>query len=67
MDSQPNERKQFCDGDHVYLKAPIEGWRGIKDGKLMIEGQDDVDFGDFLTNVRDVLCREAWDRFWAGM
>lgn len=60
----PFEGRRFCGRGHEHIKAPIEGWRGIKDGVMRIEGEEDVPFKEFLRSVREELCKEAWDQFW---
>jgi hypothetical protein len=34
----------FCGQDHEYLKGPIEGWKGVKDGMIRISGEEPVAF-----------------------
>ncbi|KAF5003633.1 hypothetical protein FDECE_9839 [Fusarium decemcellulare] len=58
--------RQFCGKNHEYLKLPIEGWHGVKDGKVMLEGEEPVEFQELLRQVRDELCKEAWESFWSG-
>ena len=62
----PLKGRQYCGRNHEYLKGPIEGWRGVKDGKLMIEGEEPVDFEEFLRQIKDELVKEAWETFWEG-
>lgn len=63
---EPLDCRHFCGQDHEYIKAPIEGWKGVKDGKVMIEGEEPVEFQELLRQIRDELCKEAWDSFWYG-
>ncbi|KAK7424652.1 hypothetical protein QQZ08_008535 [Neonectria magnoliae] len=58
--------RQYCGRDHKYIKAPIEGWRGVKDGNVMLEGEEPVEFKEMLKQIRDELCKEAWEVFWRG-
>ncbi|KAK1512403.1 uncharacterized protein CCOS01_14643 [Colletotrichum costaricense] len=53
-----------CDKRHEFLKLPVEGWRGVADGKVLLEGKEPVEFGELLKRTRDVLCKEAWEEFW---
>ncbi|KAJ3949017.1 uncharacterized protein N0V96_000125 [Colletotrichum fioriniae] len=53
-----------CDKEHDFLKLPVEGWRGVTDGKVLLEGKGPVEFGELLKRTRDVLCKEAWEEFW---
>ncbi|KAJ4251856.1 hypothetical protein NW762_011153 [Fusarium torreyae] len=56
----------YCGKNHEYLKMPVEGWHGVEDGKIMIEGEEPLDFKEFLRLIRDELCKQAWDEFWQG-
>ncbi|KAL7943602.1 hypothetical protein V8C42DRAFT_327965 [Trichoderma barbatum] len=56
----------FCDKRHNYIKLPVEGWRGIKDGIMRVDGEEPVKFESFLSNLQNEICKNAWDRFWAG-
>ncbi|KAH7108778.1 hypothetical protein EDB81DRAFT_430992 [Dactylonectria macrodidyma] len=58
------EGQRFCGKNHHVVKAPVRGWKGIKDGKLRIEGTEEVGFQDYLRKVRDELCQKAWKSFW---
>jgi tetratricopeptide (TPR) repeat protein len=58
--------RYFYGIEHTYFKLPIEGWRGVRDGMLMIEGEEPVAMDDFLEKIRTEVCQEAWDRLWAG-
>lgn len=55
--------RRFCLRGHRFLKCPIEGWKGVKGGIINIEGSESVSFKDFLKNLREELCKEAWDEF----
>ncbi|KAF4943272.1 hypothetical protein FSARC_14969 [Fusarium sarcochroum] len=63
---EPLKTRLYCGKNHEYLKMPIEGWHGVEDGKIMIEGEEPVDFKEFLRLIRDQLCKQAWDEFWQG-
>ena len=54
----------FCGRDHRYIKGPIEGWQGVKNGILSIEGEEDVDFKVWLEELRNDKWAKAWQRFW---
>ncbi|KAJ4290854.1 hypothetical protein N0V90_010049 [Kalmusia sp. IMI 367209] len=55
---------EYCGKNHKYLKGPIEGWHGVKDGMIMIEGEESVEFKSWLKELKEVRWREAWERFW---
>ncbi|EHK50856.1 hypothetical protein TRIATDRAFT_279746 [Trichoderma atroviride IMI 206040] len=57
---------RFCDKGHNYIRLPVEGWRGIKDGMLRLDGEEPVKFDDFLNRLQKDVVKDAWDRFWAG-
>ncbi|KAI1053110.1 hypothetical protein LB506_010052 [Fusarium annulatum] len=48
------------------LKLPVEGWRGVKNGVMRIEGQEDVAVDDFFKKLETDVVKNAWDRIWAG-
>ncbi|KLO89182.1 uncharacterized protein LW93_12603 [Fusarium fujikuroi] len=48
------------------LKLPVEGWRGVKNGVMRIEGQEDVAVDDFFKKLETEVVKNAWDRIWAG-
>ncbi|QGI94934.1 hypothetical protein CEK26_008003 [Fusarium fujikuroi] len=48
------------------LKLPVEGWRGVKNGVMRIEGQEDVAVADFFEKLETEVVKNAWDRIWAG-
>ncbi|RFU74716.1 hypothetical protein TARUN_7528 [Trichoderma arundinaceum] len=57
---------RFCDKGHNYIQVPVEGWRGIKDGTLRLDGEEPIKFDDFLKRLQNEICKDAWDRFWTG-
>ncbi|KAM5378662.1 hypothetical protein ACJZ2D_004461 [Fusarium nematophilum] len=63
---EDHKTRRFCGDKHEYLKVPIEGWKGVQDGKVRLEGEEDIGFGELLRKIRDELCKEAWDAFWLG-
>ncbi|KAK1676525.1 hypothetical protein BDP55DRAFT_550677 [Colletotrichum godetiae] len=54
----------ICDQGHDFLKLPLEGWEGVVDGKVVLDGEEPVEFGELLKQTRDVLCKEGWEEFW---
>lgn len=71
-EGKEEERKgrKYCGSDHEFVRLPVKGWKGVTEGKIMIEvegeGGGEFVFDEFLTNVRDELCKKAWDVFWEG-
>ncbi len=49
--------------NHSYVKAPVEGRRGIKNGVMRI-GKDELPFKEWLRGLRDERWQEAWKNFW---
>lgn len=52
----------ICPRGHRHVRAPVEGWRGVKDGRLRI-GADEIPFKDWLRAVEDQW-KAYWDRYW---
>lgn len=63
---EPSKGRKYCGKDHEYLKMPIEGWHGVTNGKVMLEGEEPLDFQELLRQIRDEFCKEAWEQFWQG-
>lgn len=53
----------FCGRNHKYLRA-VDGWKGIKNGMVLIEGQEPFAFKAWLEELKDKKWREAWEKFW---
>lgn len=51
---------------HDKLKLPVEGWKGVKDGVLRIEGEEPIAVDAFFEKLRTEVCRDVWERLWAG-
>jgi hypothetical protein len=58
--------KSFCGQDHEYLKGPIEGWKGVKDGMIRIGDEEPVVFKEWLRGLREERWEAAWKEFWRG-
>jgi tetratricopeptide (TPR) repeat protein len=64
------EWKRYCGENHKYIRAPIAGWKGVKDGVIRIEkvgdgeqGVEELNFGVWLDGLQD-RWKEAWKGFW---
>lgn len=60
--------RSYCGRDHRYIKGPIAGWKGVKDGIIRIE-QDDgtleaTEVKEWLRTLKDERWVKAWDHFW---
>ncbi|KAK2778817.1 hypothetical protein CKAH01_11591 [Colletotrichum kahawae] len=51
---------------HDYFKLPVEGWRGVKNGLLRLDGEEPVPFDKFLKKLQTEVIENAWDRLWSG-
>ncbi|KAF3801822.1 hypothetical protein GCG54_00015042 [Colletotrichum gloeosporioides] len=60
--SRPRYMPQ-CPPDHEYIEVPIKGSRGVVDGTILLEGEEPVAFRDYLQQIREELCKEAWESF----
>lgn len=66
--------KNYCGAGHRYLKGPVKGWVGVKDGILKFQIVDSgnnmeapvmetIPFKDWLRDV-EVKWEEAWENVW---
>lgn len=60
----PPAWRTVCPVGHKHIKAPVEGWKGVKGGVISI-GDEKVVFSDWLKELRDIKWPKAWDNFWA--
>lgn len=54
----------YCGPNHRYAKGPLEGWRGIKDGVMRIDGEEPIKFTDWLKDLKEKKWEAAWETFW---
>ncbi|KAL5115644.1 hypothetical protein ACEQ8H_006443 [Pleosporales sp. CAS-2024a] len=52
----------ICPQGHRHVKAPIQGWRGIKNGKLRI-GPKEILFKTWLAQL-ETKWSQYWDAYW---
>ncbi|KAJ4316346.1 hypothetical protein N0V94_005484 [Neodidymelliopsis sp. IMI 364377] len=50
----------ICPSGHKHVKAPVEGWRGIKGGMMRIAGEE-IPFKNWLTQLES-----QWTEYWRG-
>lgn len=55
----------FCGKNHKYLRS-IDGWKGVKNGMVLIDGEEPFAFKDWLKELKEKKWPEAWERFWMG-
>ncbi|KLJ13644.1 hypothetical protein EMPG_11426 [Blastomyces silverae] len=58
-----NHWRLYCGAKHWYIKGPVEGWKGIKDGYMTI-GEEKIKFTDWLEEIRSSKWKRAWEQFW---
>jgi hypothetical protein len=51
-----------CPSGHKNVKAPVEGWRGMKNGSMRI-GNAEIPFKEWLTHL-ETKWTEYWKSFW---
>ncbi|KAI9698896.1 MAG: hypothetical protein M1820_007317 [Bogoriella megaspora] len=61
----PKSMYHFCGPNHKYIKAPIEGWKGIKDGVMYI-GDEETPFKEWLQDLKDTKWKQVWETFWTS-
>lgn len=61
-DTAPNWRV-ICPEGHHHVKAPVEGWKGVRDGILRIRDER-IRFRDWLKDL-EIKWDAYWDRYWA--
>ena len=52
----------FCGPHHRYIKAPIKGWKGIKNGVIRI-GAEEFTVKDWLKGLKEERWQKGWDMF----
>lgn len=55
---------EYCGRSHRYLKGPVEGWKGVTDGVVMLEGEEGVAFKEWLRRLKEERWKGAWEAFW---
>ncbi|KAF2215757.1 hypothetical protein CERZMDRAFT_35005, partial [Cercospora zeae-maydis SCOH1-5] len=62
--SCPVKGPYFCGRDHAYVEGPVDGWRGVTNGVMSVDGQESIDFKVWLEALRNDKWVQAWERFW---
>lgn len=57
--------EHFCGKNHRY-SGPVDGWKGIKNGMILIEGEEPFAFKDWLKELKEKKWQQAWENFWMG-
>jgi hypothetical protein len=58
--------KRYCGDDHRYIRGPIKGWKGVKDGLLRLEGEDGKETIEILFTQWVAGIQERWKEAWLG-
>jgi hypothetical protein len=56
--------KQVCNPDHCFIKGPMKGWKGVKEGVIRIEGRESFTVKQWLKEVKEERWARAWERYW---
>jgi hypothetical protein len=56
----------YCGINHKYVKGPIEGWKGVQNGLIVIEGEKPITFREWLDDLKETKWKKAWELFWLG-
>lgn len=63
--SQPGNETSFCCDGGQYLEIPVAGWQGFQGKKLHIEGEEPIEWEEYLRGVK-TQWEMAWADFWRG-
>lgn len=63
VDIPPGEH--YCGRNHKYVSGPVDGWKGITNGMVTIEGKEPFAFKDWILELKEKKWPEAWENFWA--
>lgn len=66
-EGQPQTEKvlPFCCANGKYVKAPAEGWEGVTNARIYLQGERPVHFDAFLEHVK-IRWEGAWQQFFQG-
>ncbi|KAL1856835.1 hypothetical protein Daus18300_010598 [Diaporthe australafricana] len=56
--------EHYCGKNHKYISGPVQGWKGIKNGMVLIEGEEPFAFKTWLADLKEKKWPEAWEKFW---
>lgn len=60
----PADWRAICQKGHRHIRAPVKGWKGVRDGVLRFDDRE-VRFKDWLGVLSEKTWVDAWDRFWS--
>jgi hypothetical protein len=53
-----------CGKNHHYIRGPMAGWKGIKDGVIRI-GEEEVPVKQWIKELKEERWPKAWEAFWS--
>lgn len=56
--------RKYCGKNHRYIKAPVDGWGGVQDGFMVIDGEKKGRFVDWIAWLKDTRWKQAWEHYW---
>lgn len=56
--------KRKCSPDHYFIKGPMKGWNGIKEGVIRIEQKEPFTVKQWLKEMKEDRWPRAWERYW---
>ncbi|KAJ8117422.1 hypothetical protein OPT61_g1375 [Boeremia exigua] len=51
----------YCGDNHSHIKAPVEGWIGIKNGEFHIENNEPFSCQDWIAQLRELNSERSFD------
>jgi hypothetical protein len=54
----------YCGENHHYIKGPMKGWRGVKNGIIRINDEE-LSVKDWIKGLKEDRWPKAWDTYWA--
>ncbi|KAF2107480.1 hypothetical protein BDV96DRAFT_653821 [Lophiotrema nucula] len=53
----------FCAENHHYIKGPMKGWKGIKNGVIQIDDTE-ILVKDWIKGLKEDRWPKAWEKYW---
>jgi hypothetical protein len=62
----PPDWRTLCPSGHKHIKAPAPGWKGVKDGVIRFEAEENnIKFETWLSELKHSKWNTAWEMFWS--
>jgi hypothetical protein len=55
---------KFCGENHHYIKGPMKGWKGVKNGIIRINDEE-LSVKDWIKGLKEDRWPKAWETYWA--